>query len=195
MTGTRHARIDRDEAVRRAGTTAQTTSGQRNLAILERSACRGTDELQRHPDDLPTEPAWYVLLPWFDGLDGRSLRSSRLITIVKSDGRVIYDGSAQDEGREAGVLACDGMLSVPAHLIACPRRSCSRDVQSRPQGTTGGARPKPGVLRQRSWSGFGKQRGTGATRPLVGVLLDKPTENGGSRPEPSADSNPSRPLS
>lgn len=36
--------------------------------------------------------------PWGDGLDGLALRSSRVILIVKYDGRVLFDGSANDEG-------------------------------------------------------------------------------------------------
>lgn len=44
------------------------------------------------------EPAWYVTVPWNDGLDGRCLRSSRIIAISKVGGAVLYDGSANDEG-------------------------------------------------------------------------------------------------
>jgi hypothetical protein len=42
------------------------------------------------------EPAWYVFAPWCDGVIG--LRASRVIVISKTDGRVMYDGSANDEG-------------------------------------------------------------------------------------------------
>jgi hypothetical protein len=44
------------------------------------------------------EPAWFVFLPWFDGHDGACLRSSHVIAVSKADGRVLYDGSANDEG-------------------------------------------------------------------------------------------------
>ncbi len=39
-----------------------------------------------------------VTMPWYDGEDGRLLRVSRLVVIAKSDGRVLFDGSAGDEG-------------------------------------------------------------------------------------------------
>ena len=45
-----------------------------------------------------TGPAWYVIVPWNDGLDGRCLRSSRVIVIAKVGGAVLYDGSGNDEG-------------------------------------------------------------------------------------------------
>ncbi len=44
------------------------------------------------------EPAWRVSVPWFDGLDGTMLRSSRVIVVSKHGGSVLYDGSASDEG-------------------------------------------------------------------------------------------------
>ena len=46
---------------------------------------------------VPTdEPGWYIRAPWCDGQVG--LRSSRVIAIAQSDGRVLYDGEAGDEG-------------------------------------------------------------------------------------------------
>jgi hypothetical protein len=45
-----------------------------------------------------TEPAWYVFVPHFDGMDGNCLRSSHVIVISKVGGRILYDGSAFDEG-------------------------------------------------------------------------------------------------
>lgn len=47
---------------------------------------------------IPDESAWFVTMPWYDGEDGRLLRVSRLVVIAKSDGRVLFDGSAGDEG-------------------------------------------------------------------------------------------------
>jgi hypothetical protein len=44
----------------------------------------------------PDAPAWWVRAPWCDRQTG--LRSSRVIVIAKADGRVLYDGSANDEG-------------------------------------------------------------------------------------------------
>jgi hypothetical protein len=44
----------------------------------------------------PGVPAWYIHTPWLDG--HVALRSSRVLAISKSDGRVLYDGSANDEG-------------------------------------------------------------------------------------------------
>lgn len=60
-----------------------------------------TDSPDRYPGIYGgpiAEPAWFVLVPWFDGHDGNSLRSSRLIVLAKIDGHVLYDGSAHDEG-------------------------------------------------------------------------------------------------
>ena len=45
-----------------------------------------------------TEPCWYVYVPWGDGLDGSMLRGSRIVLVSKANGRVLYDGSAGDEG-------------------------------------------------------------------------------------------------
>jgi len=47
-------------------------------------------------DVAPDVPAWYVHIPWFDGEVG--LCSSRVLVISKSDGHVLIDGSANDEG-------------------------------------------------------------------------------------------------
>ena len=48
--------------------------------------------------NMPTEPCWYIHAPWGDGLDGSMLRSSRVFLISKESGKVLYDGSANDEG-------------------------------------------------------------------------------------------------
>ena len=45
----------------------------------------------------PQEPCWYVSAPWGSGIDG-ALRSSRVIIVSRKTGRVLYDGSAYDEG-------------------------------------------------------------------------------------------------
>jgi len=47
---------------------------------------------------MPTEPSWFVYAPWRDESDGFMLRSSRIIIISKESGKVLYDGSAEDEG-------------------------------------------------------------------------------------------------
>lgn len=49
---------------------------------------------------MPTidKPCWFVLCPWGDGQDSTMLRSSRLMVITRWGGKVIYDGSAGDEG-------------------------------------------------------------------------------------------------
>ena len=44
------------------------------------------------------EPFWCVYVPWGDGFDGRMLRSSRVLLVSKLTGKVVYDGSANDEG-------------------------------------------------------------------------------------------------
>lgn len=46
----------------------------------------------------PTEPCWIIDAPWLDGKDGEVLRSSRIIMVSKQTGKVLYDGSANDEG-------------------------------------------------------------------------------------------------
>jgi len=48
--------------------------------------------------NMPSEPSWFVFSPWNDGKDGTMLRSCRLIMVSKLSGRVLYDGSAMDEG-------------------------------------------------------------------------------------------------
>ena len=60
-------------------------------------------EIYRVTDQRPTgaymsdqDPAWFVYVPWFDGFSG--LQASRVIAVSKIDGRVLYDGSAGDEG-------------------------------------------------------------------------------------------------
>ena len=44
----------------------------------------------------PTEPCWYVYVPHNDGILG--LRSSRIVIMSRATGKIIYDGSAGDEG-------------------------------------------------------------------------------------------------
>ena len=48
--------------------------------------------------NMPTEPCWYASVPWGDGRDGTMLRSSRAVLVCMNSGRVLYDGSAGDEG-------------------------------------------------------------------------------------------------
>ena len=48
--------------------------------------------------NLPTEPSWFIFMPWGDGKDETMLRSSRLMLVSKISGDVLYDGSAHDEG-------------------------------------------------------------------------------------------------
>ena len=38
------------------------------------------------------------MCPWGDGKEGTMLRSSRLMVITRWGGKVVYDGSAGDEG-------------------------------------------------------------------------------------------------
>lgn len=42
------------------------------------------------------QPCWYVYAPWGDGL--LALRSSRVMVISRLNGKILYDGSAGDEG-------------------------------------------------------------------------------------------------
>jgi len=46
----------------------------------------------------PNEDCWYVFAPWGNRPDGSMLRSSHLFIISKKTGRVLYNGSANDEG-------------------------------------------------------------------------------------------------
>ena len=45
------------------------------------------------PDD---DLCWFIYAPWGDGL--AMLRSSRVVVVSKKTGKVLYSGSAQDEG-------------------------------------------------------------------------------------------------
>lgn len=84
---------------------ARVHRAQEALRILD---SRTPDRLERVVDgktcrlsiyNLPTDEAtWVVYVPWGDGFDRKMLRSSRVIVISKIDGRVVYDGSANDEG-------------------------------------------------------------------------------------------------
>ena len=47
---------------------------------------------------LPEEPCWFIRCPWGDNLDGRVLRSGRLIAISRRTGQILYHGPAFDEG-------------------------------------------------------------------------------------------------
>lgn len=42
------------------------------------------------------QPCWYIYAPWADGM--HALRSSRVMVISRLTGKIIYDGSAGDEG-------------------------------------------------------------------------------------------------
>jgi len=48
--------------------------------------------------NLLKEPCWFIFVPWNDGKDGMMHRSSHLLLISKLTGRVLFDGSAGDEG-------------------------------------------------------------------------------------------------
>jgi len=74
------------------------------LEIATEHASRVNPDIFRITDSLPSNCAvynapkdcWYI----FCSYDPTSycLRSSRLICVAKSTGKVVYDGSAQDEG-------------------------------------------------------------------------------------------------
>lgn len=42
------------------------------------------------------QPCWYIYAPWADGM--LALRSSRVMVISRLTGKILYDGSAGDEG-------------------------------------------------------------------------------------------------
>jgi len=44
------------------------------------------------------EPCWWVQVPWNDDSGQPVLRSSRVIVIGRQSGKILYDGSAGDEG-------------------------------------------------------------------------------------------------
>ena len=87
------ARIALEEAQRRRKSSDSTEP---RVRVYSFEQCPETLSIyQTWPDDLP---AWVVFVPWFDGQDGKCLRSSHVIIISKVDGRVLYDGDAGDEG-------------------------------------------------------------------------------------------------
>lgn len=47
---------------------------------------------------IPTEPCWYVYVPWDDEKHVCALRSSRLILVGKYTGTIYHDGPAGDDG-------------------------------------------------------------------------------------------------
>jgi hypothetical protein len=64
------------------------------------SASKILDEMPENAAiyNAPKEPCWWVYVPWGDGLDEVMLRASRVIVVSKASGKVLYDGSAGDEG-------------------------------------------------------------------------------------------------
>lgn len=44
------------------------------------------------------EPCWWIQVPWNDESGQPVLRSSRVIVIGRQTGRILYDGTAGDEG-------------------------------------------------------------------------------------------------
>lgn len=44
------------------------------------------------------EPCWWVQVPWNDDSGPPVLRSSHVIVIGRQSGKILYDGSAGDEG-------------------------------------------------------------------------------------------------
>jgi len=52
-----------------------------------------------HIYGMPKEPCWFIYVPWGDECGGTTmLRSSRVILVSKQTGKVLYDGSAGNEG-------------------------------------------------------------------------------------------------
>lgn len=75
------------------------------LEIAKQACKANTEEFSCHtkkPESCcnyvtyPDQPCWYVYVPWGDGL--LALRSSRVMVISRLTGKVLYDGSAEDEG-------------------------------------------------------------------------------------------------
>jgi hypothetical protein len=46
----------------------------------------------------PSEPCWYISVPWNHNQNVAAISSSRVILIGKLTGTIHYDGSAGDEG-------------------------------------------------------------------------------------------------
>ena len=65
---------------------------------IEFSDIQGHKPINCHIYGMPNEPSWFVRSPWNDGRDGVILRSSRILLISKTTGKILYDGSANDEG-------------------------------------------------------------------------------------------------
>ena len=60
--------------------------------------CYGRKPSQFHVYANLPEPCWWVQVPWSDGRNDVSIRSSRVIVVGRQSGKVFYDGSAGDEG-------------------------------------------------------------------------------------------------
>ena len=80
--------------------------GKRRARELARRACvPGTGEFEvfnHRPANCnfygePAEPCWWILGPWNDGRDGKMLRSSHLLLVSKTSGKIVRDQSARNE--------------------------------------------------------------------------------------------------
>lgn len=60
--------------------------------------CHGTKPENCRIYKAPSEPCWYIYVPWPDDNGMVVLRSSRVILVGKLTGIIHYDGSAGDEG-------------------------------------------------------------------------------------------------
>ena len=83
-------------------------SRKKALRIVAKKSGADVEELKCY-DKLPNnfrlydknsidESSWCVSVPWMDGRDGTMLRSSRIILVSKHTGKILFDGSANDEG-------------------------------------------------------------------------------------------------
>ena len=76
------------------------------LRMLMRSKGMRRDDIYDILESMPAGRAmynapancWYIHCRWCDGLDGEMLRSSRLVCVDKRSRKIVYDGSAHDEG-------------------------------------------------------------------------------------------------
>ena len=84
--------IDCDKALRIVAEKVEVDTGE-----LE---CRDGLPGNCNPYDRPSsgEPFWCVYAPWMDGKDETMLRSSRIVLVSKRTGKILFDGSANDEG-------------------------------------------------------------------------------------------------
>ncbi|MGD9874873.1 MAG: hypothetical protein AB7T27_11495 [Kiritimatiellia bacterium] len=82
-------------------------SRKKAAAIVCEQCGVGAEDIQisgRKPDKVAMyglsmiDPCWFVHVPWMDGRSRYMLCPSRIVLVSKITGKILYDGSARDEG-------------------------------------------------------------------------------------------------